>query len=266
VNTKELEEIYPLFRYWLQSATIEAKYQLFEEWLRAWSNEAPGKAIGEDDVKILVLVGRFLLGEELFSKWWGRVNTYFIEQNEERCRSNFDRLKKEGTIPAELTFEEYYSLLLSPPPETNFPPGHPFWKAHGVNNITEWKALHINGFTIDKYWPKAARTLINAYRNAFERQGFSDKMVYSEEVEPTFNPDLDPVDPAELLHRIGLNEEDTSPREWFQFMRLSQKILDGVLDPGSKKGLSLNVVFGSEAPKIRQTISRFRRRGRRLRK
>ena len=268
MNTEELEEIYPIFRDWLQSATIEAKCQLFEEWLRAWGEEAPEKPIGEDDLKNLILAGGFLLGEELFSKWWGKVQTYFIEQDEERCRRNFDQLKKEGTIPAELTFEEFYSLLLSPPTTGTFPPGHPFWESHGVNTVTEWKSLHINGFTLDKFWPKAARALINAYRNAFERQGFSDKIVFSENVEevgqhhPPFNPDLDPADPAELLQEVlrmkGLNEEDTSPREWLIFMRLSQNISDGTTEPGSKKGFSLTATFGAEAPKIRQTISRFR--------
>lgn len=73
------------------------------------------------------------------------------------------------------------------------------------------------------------------------------------------NIGLEPASATELLVEIGLNSRDISPSDWFILMRLSQAILEGSLDPGSKKGFSLTAVFGVEAPKIRQTISRLRK-------
>jgi hypothetical protein len=43
-------------------------------------------------------------------------------------------------------------------------------------------------------------------------------------------------------------------------MMLSQEILDGELEVGSKTGLSISAAFGKDAARLRKTISRYRER------
>ena len=68
--------------------------------------------------------------------------------------------------------------------------------------------------------------------------------------------------PAELLRHIGISRENTTAGEWQTFMLLSQKVLDGELEVGSKTGLSITAALGKDAPRVRKTISRYRERQR----
>ncbi len=66
--------------------------------------------------------------------------------------------------------------------------------------------------------------------------------------------------PADLLEHIGISRENTSEAEWQEFMMLSQKVLDGELEVGSKTGLSISAALGKDASRVRKTISRYRER------
>lgn len=68
------------------------------------------------------------------------------------------------------------------------------------------------------------------------------------------------VSPADLLERIGITKENTSPADWETLMLISRKVLDGELESGSKTGLSISAAFGSDAARVRKTISRYRER------
>jgi len=75
------------------------------------------------------------------------------------------------------------------------------------------------------------------------------------------DPDLlEPPSPADLLGNIGISRDNTSETEWQDFMMLSQEILDGELEVGSKTGLSISATFGKDAARLRKTISRYRER------
>ena len=78
----------------------------------------------------------------------------------------------------------------------------------------------------------------------------------------TGSGDLAPPTPAELLRHIGISRDNTTAGEWQTFMLLSQKVLDGELEVGSKTGLSITAALGKDAPRVRKTISRYRERQR----
>jgi len=77
---------------------------------------------------------------------------------------------------------------------------------------------------------------------------------------PSKHDDLVEPTPADLLKQIGISRDNTSEAEWQVFMMLSQKILDGELEVGSKTGLSISAALGKDAPRVRKIISRYRER------
>ena len=77
---------------------------------------------------------------------------------------------------------------------------------------------------------------------------------------PPRHDDLVEPSPADLLEHIGISRDNTSEAEWQVFMMLSQKILDGEIEVGSKAGLSISAALGKDASRVRKTISRYRKR------
>ena len=77
---------------------------------------------------------------------------------------------------------------------------------------------------------------------------------------PSRYGDLVEPSPADLLEHIGISRDNTSETEWQEFMMLSQKVLDGELEVGSKTGLSISAALGKDASRVRKTISRYRER------
>ena len=76
----------------------------------------------------------------------------------------------------------------------------------------------------------------------------------------TSSGDLSSPSATDLLEHIGISRDNTSENEWQTFMMLSQKILDGELEVGSKTGLSISTVLGQDAARVRKVISRYRER------
>ena len=77
---------------------------------------------------------------------------------------------------------------------------------------------------------------------------------------PSRHDDLVEPSPADLLEHIGISRDNTSEAEWQVFMMLSQKVLDGELEVGSKTGLSISAALGKDALRVRKIISRYRER------
>ena len=77
---------------------------------------------------------------------------------------------------------------------------------------------------------------------------------------PSKHDGLVELSPADLLKHIDISRDNTSEAEWRVFMRLSQKVLDGELEVGSKTGLSISAALGKDASRVRKTISRYRER------
>ena len=77
---------------------------------------------------------------------------------------------------------------------------------------------------------------------------------------PSKYDDLAEPSPTDLLEHIGITRANTSETEWQVFMMLSQKVLDGELEVGSKTGLSISAALGKDASRVRKTISRYRER------
>lgn len=233
-------------------------FQCFCKLLQRWGKANPDYILTDTDLFwIAHIISHMGIGDIVST----RVVNDAVNENLEDFRTRIRELIP-NLEPMELT-----ALLLSPPNNLTFPPGHPIWLARGVKDVREWRELGLDRIFKDlANVKKIVKEFAIALRRAFERHGASEKASYvSEYPNPKFKPHVvskyPEIEPSEEDKVQYLNDSDRLS----QFCELagvdmdvltdseSSRILDllNALDIGygfaSKQGVSIAAYYGDKA-------------------
>ncbi len=208
-------------------------------------------------------------------KLWDAILYQKVNNDYQGFESNIDKYKQSGVLPMDLATIDIAALLFDKPIRlSNLPPGHPFWKVHGVNTRTEWEKLDLLEKRIRTAVNLAAvmKTYFILGQNSFINNGTSDNSFYKDEiVESNKYGQNDPrdlslkdEDPLEAFAELaGIDLKKFTTGELLRLTDLCNAFDSGIVK-SSKTGISFTAFYGEKSDSEKTQRSRLFKKVRKL--